>query len=179
MLRPLFPRLIVAVAAALSASASHAMDLAGWIGRSQTASSVTVFLVPPMALFNTSLGEAQMQAAGCRFTTVDAAAIGALATLLKAGKVDGNVVYQRPDIREGVYLTLADGGQLKLLLEDNNGGKLPVVGVAETAVGGDFERVAVTAGRTLATDVRRWAATHGGEGTGSACNRLSPVAAER
>lgn len=172
-------RLRLAAAAAATvvfASAASAMDFPALIGQADAASGATVYLVPPMALFRMALDEPQMQSASCRYTTAAPVAIRALVGLLRASDISGNEVYQRPDLREGIYLTLADGTQLKLLLQDNFGGKLPVRGVAETSTGGDLQTVSVTARSTLATAVRVWAATHGGTGIGSACSRQSAVA---
>ncbi|MEO8935325.1 MAG: hypothetical protein ABI277_15345 [Burkholderiaceae bacterium] len=170
-------RLAAAVACiALSGSAAGALDFPALIGQADTASDATVYLVPPMALFRMALDEPRMQSASCRYTTTDPAAIRALVGLLRASDISGNEVYQRPDVREGIYLTLADGTQFKLLLQDNFGGKLPVRGVAETSNGGDLHTVSVTTKSTLATAVREWAATRGGAGTGSACSRQSAVA---
>lgn len=157
---------------------SDAMDLPSQVARTDTAVEATVFLVPPMLVFRTSLDEARMQAQACRYATSDPAAIRAVAALLKAADVTANVVYQRPDLREGVYLSFADGSQLKFLLQDNNGGRSPVAGVAETSSAGTFQNVGVTANETLATDLRRWAAASGGIGAGSPCNRRSAIPVE-
>ena len=168
-------RSLVAFAVAVAASTGHAMDLPRLVTSADTAAGATVYLVPPMAVFRQSLDETRMQSAACRFTTTDPAAVRALVALLQAGELHDNAVYQRPDLREGVYLTLADGMQLKVLLQDNPGSRLPVGGVAETSIGGNLQSVAVSARQSLAADVRQWAAARGGTGTGSACDRLVPV----
>lgn len=156
-----------------SASTAHALDLPAALGQIDGATSATLYLVPPMAIFGTSLDEARMQAASCRYATSDRTAIAALTRLIAAGGVTGSAVYQRPDMREGVYLTLADGAVLKIFLQDNNGGGLPVGGIAEQANGGNLQRVAITASKTLSADLRRWA-TGRTDGTGSACDRMVP-----
>lgn len=172
-------RSLLAVAFALAASTSHAMDLPTLVTRADTAAGATVYLVPPMAVFRASLDETRVQAAACRFTTTDPAAVRALVALLQASELHDNPVYQRPDLREGVYLTLADGMQLKVLLQDNPGGRLPVAGIAETSIGGNLQSVSVSARQTLSADVRRWAAeltsSRGAVRTGSACDRLVPA----
>jgi hypothetical protein len=117
-----------------------------------------------------------MQATACRFTTSDTAGVNALLALLKTSELHDSPVYQRADLREGVYLTLADGTQFKLLIGDNAGSRLPVIGVAETSLGGNLRSAAIVARATLAGDVRAWAATYGKTGTGSACDRLVPAA---
>ena len=99
-----------------------------------------------------------------------------LAGILTRAEVAANPVYQRADLREGVYFSMADGGKFSVLFADNSGGKLPVMGIAETTNGGQIQSVAVLARSTLSTDVRRWAKTHGGEGTGSACDLQMQVA---
>ncbi len=182
MLRSRTLRLCLATASALAGLLplnGHADDFPTVMARVDTASEATVFLVPPMALFRTSLDEAGMQTASCRYATTDPAAIRALAGLLKDGRLATNVVYARPDMREGVYLTLADGARVKLLLQDNHGGKSPVSGLAETFLAGNPQTVSVTGAQTLAVDLRRWAVAYGGTGTGSACNRQTPVADPR
>ena len=168
-------RLSLLVVLACVATTGRAMDLPALLERADPAVGATVFLVPPMALFRTSLDETRMQATACRFTTTDSAAVNALLALLKTGGLHDNPVYQRPDLREGIYLTLGDGMQLKVLLEDNAGSKLPVVGVAETSLGGNLQSAAISARSTLAGDVRAWAATYGGTRSGSACDRLVPT----
>jgi len=160
---------------ALVATAGRAMDLPALVNRADAAVGATVYLVPPMALFRASLDEARMQSAACRFTTTDVTAVNALLALLKGSGLHDNPVYQKPDLREGLYLKLTDGTQLKLLLEDNAGSRLPVVGIAETSSGGNLQSVAVSARATLAGDVRSWAATYGGTRSGSACDRLVPA----
>lgn len=168
-------RLALFVALAGLATAGHAMDLPALVDRVDPAAGATVFLVPPMALFRTSLDETRMQATACRVKTTDTAAVQALVALLKTSALHDLPVYQRADLREGIYLTLTDGMQLKLLLEDNDGSKLPVIGVVETSLGGNLQSAAINARATLAADVRAWAATQGGARSGSACDRLVPA----
>ena len=167
-------RSCLCLAAGWVAAPGHAMDLPGLMGRADTAVNATVFLVPPMALFRSSLDEARMQSSACRYYTTDPAAIRALVALLKAAGVNAASVYQKPDMREGVYLTLPDGAQLKLLLQDNPGSRLPVNGVAESINGGDLQSVAMTASASMSSDIRAWAASRGGVGAGTACERLVP-----
>jgi hypothetical protein len=168
-------RSLIAFALAFAVSTAHAMDLPTLVTRADTAAGATVYLVPPMAVFRSSLDETHMQSAACRFSTTDPDAVRALVALLQSNELHDNAVYQRPDLREGVYLTLADGMQLKVLLQDNPGSRLPVSGVAETSIGGNLQSVAVSARQSLATDVREWAMTRGGVRTGSACDRLVPA----
>ena len=169
------PASLLVVIAALAPFAAAAVDLPSLMRRADTASQATVFLVPPMALFRDALDEGRMQAASCRYVTADPAAVRALADLLRSADLVDAPVYQRPDIREGVYLTLDDGTQLKLLLQDNLGGRSPVTGVAEVTVGGEIRSTAVVARPTLAANVRGWADRQGGAGSGSACDRLKPM----
>ena len=150
------------------------MDLPSSLGRTATAAGATVFLVPPMAVYRESLDETRMRSEGCRYSTADVAAIRSLAAVLADGRVTSTPVYQRPDLREGVYFVFADESRLKVLLQDNFGGRLPVNGIAETSNGNDLQSVAVLAKETLATDLRRWAARYGGVGTGAACDRQVP-----
>ena len=163
----------------LHAATASAIDLPSFMSRADTATQADVFVVPPMSVFRTPLDEAHMQGQGCHFVTSDPAAIRALAAMLQRASIEQSPVYQRPDIREAVYLTLADRTQLKFLLQDNNGGRLRVAGVAETTAGGDVRTVAVTAGETLAGDLRGWADARGGVGSGAACDRLKPPALDR
>ncbi len=165
----------VAFVAALAPLTAAAIDLPSLMQRADTASRATVFLVPPMALFRNALDERGMQAASCRYVTADPAALRALVGLVRTAYMVGTPVYQRPDIREGVYLTLDDGSLLKLLIQDNLGGRSPVAGIAEVDVGGDLRSTAVVARQTLASNLRGWAARQGGTGSGSACDRQTPM----
>jgi hypothetical protein len=158
------------------ATGQAAIDLAGALGGMRTATVATVVLVPPMAVFRDALDQRGLQNAGCHYTTADPGAIRELAAILTSADVSANPVYQRADLREGVYFTMADGGKFSALFADNSGGKLPVMGIAETTNGGQIQSVAFTARSTLSTDVRGWAKTHGGEGTGSVCDLQVPVA---
>ncbi len=170
-----FYRFGLALAAASACVPALGLDLPTLIGSTDTASSATVYLVPPMAVFTTTLDEGHMQLSACRYTTSDPASVRALVALLAGAGVAGTPLYQRPDVREGVYLTLTDGSQLKFLLQDNNGSRLPVIGVAENSTSGSSTRVSVTARRDLALDLRKWAEMRGGSGTGSSCDRQSAV----
>lgn len=181
MFRPSLARTCAAIATAslLSfASPSRAFDLQALLARVDTSTEATLYLVPPMAVFRTSLDEAYMQAEACRYTTSDPAAVRAMVALVKGANIGTRVVYQKPDIREGVYLTLGDGVLLKLLMQDNFGGKLPVDGIAETSVGGNLQTASITASQTTAVALRDWAARRGGVGVGSACSRQSAAPAE-
>ena len=173
-LRPLHLSASIGLCLGLHAVAAFALDLPAAMGRADTATQADVFVVPPMSLYRSDLDEARMQGQSCHFVTSDPAAIRALATLLQRAAIEPSAVYQRPDIREAVYLTLADRSQLKFLFQDNNGGHLRVNGVAETTAGGDVRTVAVTAGETLSRDLRGWADARGGAGSGPACDRLKP-----
>jgi hypothetical protein len=153
-----------------------AIDLAGSIDGMTTATVATVVLVPPMAVFKDPLDQRALQNSGCHYTTSDAGAIRVLAGILTQAEVTANAVYQRADLREGAYFSLADGRKFSVLFADNRGGKLPVMGIAETTNGGQIQSAAVTARSTLSNDVRGWAKTYGGAGTGTTCDLQIPVA---
>jgi hypothetical protein len=153
-----------------------AIDLAGSLDGMGTASVATVVLVPPMAVFKDPLDQRGLQNSGCHYTTSDAGAIRVLAAILTQAQVTANPVYQRADLREGAYFSLADGRKFSVLFADNRGGKLPVMGIAETTNGGQIQSAAVSARSTLSMDVRGWAKTYGGAGTGSTCDLQTPVA---
>lgn len=174
MTRPSVARFLssgaLAIAGALAVSA-HAADLAPLLDRIDGATDVTVILVPPMAIFRDPLDERALQAAGCRYRVTEPAALRTLVGLLRAAGLRGSDVYKRPDAREAVYLTTADGAQLKFLFADNAGARVPVDGVLEADSGGNARFAAFRAGDRLPTELRRWTATHGGIGTGSACER--------
>ena len=162
---------VFAAALGLLCGASRAVDLPLMMERSNTATEASVVLVPPMSIYRVDLNETGMRQEGCRYVTFDAAALRSLTSLLRAADVRASPVYQRPDMREGVYLVLADGSHLSFFLQDNNGGHLPVLGVVEVSTSGDIQSTAVTAAPTLAADLRTWVAMHGGTGEGAACNR--------
>ena len=165
------------IAAYLVCSPAHAaLDLSDAMQAIGTASVATVVLVPPMAVFRNSLNQAGLQANGCHYTTADPTAIRSLVALLQTAGVATNAVYQRPDIREGAYFTLANGGRFSLLIADNNGGRLPVMGIAEGTDGGQIQSVSVSAKSTLSRDVRGWARRFGGAGSGTACDLQSETA---
>jgi hypothetical protein len=172
------PCLVFAAFAAgtFSGASRAALDLAAPLQATAGAGVATVVLVPPMAVYRSSLDQAGLQTQGCHYTTGDPAAIRLLAAILKSADVTVNPVYQRPDIREGVYFTLADGSKFSVLIADNSGGKLPVMGIAETTVGGQIQSASVSSRSTLSTDVREWVKEHGGAGTGNGCDLQSAVA---
>jgi len=155
----------------LFCGASHALDLPPLMERANTVTEASVVLVPPMMLYRVDLNETGMRQEGCNYVTFDPAALRALVTMLRAADVHVSPVYQRPDMREGVYLVLADGSRLSFFVQDNKGGHLPVQGIVEYSMSGDIQSSAITAAPTLSTDLRTWAATHGGTGEGAACNR--------
>ena len=133
-----------------------------------------MLLVPPMSIYRDGLTEVSLHHEGCRHETSDAKAVGALVALLESSKIATVPVFQQPDVREGVYLSLADGSRLAFFFADNNGGRLPVQGIVETSNAGILQSSAVTAAPTLSTDLRQWSATYGGAGDGAACNRRPP-----
>lgn len=176
MTRP-FRSAFLAIACAIGASsavrAAEPIDMPALLRSAETAVAATVLLIPPMSIYRNPVTEAELQQESCRYATVDAPAIRALVGLLKNAGVAAAPVYQKPDIREAVYLTLADGGRLNFFVQDNNGGRLPVLGVVETSTSGQLRSNAITAQSTLSTDLRTWAAKSGGTGDGAACNRRS------
>ena len=178
MTRPSVVRVLSSSALALAGALSmpvHAADLAPLLDRVDGATDVTVILVPPMAIFRDPLDERALQAAGCRYRITEPAALRTLVQLLRGSDLRGSEVYKRPDAREAVYLTTADGGQLRFLFADNAGSRVPVDGVLEAGSGGNAQFAAFRAGDRLPTELRRWTATHGGVGTGSACERQAGV----
>jgi hypothetical protein len=168
---------VAAFAAGMFSNASRAaLDLTVPMQAIDGASVATVVLVPPMAVYRLPLDQAGLQTQGCHYTTGEAAAIRRMAAILKSADVTVNPVYQRPDIREGVYFTLGDGSKFSVLIADNSGGKLPVMGIAETTAGGQIQSASVSSKATLSADVREWAKQHGGEGTGNGCDLQSSTA---
>jgi hypothetical protein len=167
---------IVAVALACASTASLALDLAPAMERVRTTTEAVVLLVPPMSIYRNGLTEASLHQEGCRHETSDAKAVSALVALLESAKITINPVFQQPDVREGMYLALADGSRLAFFFADNNGGRLPVQGIVETSTAGLMQSSAITAAATLSTDLRQWSATYGGSGDGAACNRRPPPA---
>lgn len=166
--------LVAALGLACASTTSRALDLAPAMERVRTTTEVVVLLVPPMSIYRNGLTEASLHQEGCRHETSDAKAVGALVALLEASSIAINPVFQQPDVREGVYLKLADGSRLAFFFADNNGGRLPVLGVLESSSAGQVQSSAITAASTLSTDLRQWSATYGGDGEGAACNRRPP-----
>jgi hypothetical protein len=163
----------------LGAGASEAaIDLASAIAGMSEASVATVVLVPPMAVYQVALDQTGLQNAGCHYTSNDPGAIRVLAGIVTSAEVAVNPVYQRADLREGVYFTMANGGRFSVLFTDKATSRLPAMGVAETSSGGQVQSAAVSARPSLASEVRRWAKAHGGAGTGtgSACDLQLQVA---
>jgi hypothetical protein len=157
------------------ATAARAIDVARLIGQADDAAVVTVYLVPPMMLYRAALDEARMQEQSCRYATSEPAGIRAVVKLLKAANVETSAVYQSLDLREGVYLTMADGSQSTFVFQDNHGGRTPVLGVAGSSGGGIFQTTAVIANQNLSEDLREWAVQFGGVGSGPACARAVPL----
>ncbi len=170
-LRPALLAFVLAMVSTSAVRAAEPLDMNALLRSAETATEATVLLIPPMSIYRNPVNEAGLQQDSCRYATVDAPAIGALVSLLKASGIATTPVYQKPDIREAVYLTLADGGRLNFFVQDNNGSRLPVQGVVETSTSGQLRSIAITAQPTLSTDLRAWAARSGGPGDGAACNR--------
>ncbi len=162
------------VLASLAAPA-HAVDVPSLIGQADDAALVTVYLVPSMMIYRSGLDEAHMQQQSCRYATSGPAGIRAVVKLLKAANLAASAIYQSLDLREGVYLTMADGSQSTFVFQDNHGGRTPVLGVAGTSGGGSFQTTAVIANQNLSEDLRAWAVQFGGVGSGSACERAVPL----
>ena len=156
--------------AALTAPAHAALDLDGALRQIDAATVATVVLVPPLAIFQSPLNQAGLRDAGCHYTTDSVPAIRSLAALVRGGHPTTNPVYQRPDMREGVYFTLADGTKFSVLFGDNSESRLPLLGIAETTAGGQIQSASVSVRAALALDVRNWAKQYGGPGSGSSCN---------
>lgn len=172
-------RLPLAVALSLGlvgGPARAAVDLPASLQGLDGANVATVVLVPPMAVYQNALNSTGLQTAGCHYTTADPTAIRVLVAIMKTADVTVNPVYQRPDMREGVYFAMADGTKFSVLFADNAGGRLPVMGVAESTNGGSIQSSSVSARPTLSTDVRNWAKRHGGTGTGNSCDLQTSVA---
>ncbi len=170
-LRPALLAFTVVLASSSAVRAAEPLDMTALLRSAETAVEATVLLIPPMSIYRNPVTEAELQQEACRYATVDPPAIGKLISLLKDAGVATSPVYQKPDIREGVYLTLNDGGRLNFFVQDNNGSRLPVQGVVETSSSGQLRSIAITAQPTLSTDLRTWAAHSGGTGDGAACNR--------
>ena len=174
MFRPFALRAAASLALFWSLPAATA-DLTTLIDRAASASEATVLLVPSMTFYRTRVDETRLEQVGCRYATSDPASIRTLVGLFRSAGVSVDPVYQVLDLREGVYLTMSDGTLLKFFLQDNFGGGLPVKGVAETSAAGSVQSMTITAQKTLATDLRAWAARLGGPGTGNACDRPAPA----
>jgi hypothetical protein len=164
------------VLATVAGPSRAAFDLVGALAGLDGANVATVVLVPPMAVFKDALNSAGLQNAGCHYTTADPTAIRVLVAILKTADATVNPVYQRPDMREGVYFAMNDGTKFSILFADHSSGRLPVLGVAEAVNGGQIQSTSVLAKASLSTDVRTWARHYGGAGTGTACNLQSPTA---
>lgn len=173
MFRPFAFRAIASLAVFWSLPAATA-DLTTLIDRAASASEATVLLVPSMTFYRTRVDETRLERVGCRYATSDPASIRTLVGLFRTAGVSVDPVYQVLDLREGVYLTLSDGSLLKFFLQDNFGGSLPVKGLAETSAAGAVQSMTITAQKTLAADLRAWAAKLG-PGTGGACDRPAPA----
>ena len=174
MFRPAFRTLVpLAVFCTVPApsTAATSADLAALIDRAASASEATVLLVPPMTLYRSNVTENRLESVACRYATADPAAVRALVALFRNADVSVDRVYQSLDLREGVYLTMGDGSLLKFFLQDNFGGTLPVRGLAETSSSGTVQSMTITAKRTLAADLRAWAAKFAAGGDGG-CDRV-------
>ncbi len=169
-------RFALALLGLFSGVSQAALDLPVAMQGLETATVATVVLVPPMAIYRVPLDALALQEQGCHYTTDDPAAIRRLAAVLRSADVTANPVYQRPDIREGAYFTLGDGSKFSMLVGDHAGGRLPVLGVAETSSGGSIQSASVSANATLSDALRDWARTRDGTSRGLACNLQSPVA---
>lgn len=156
--------------------AHAALELQAALQALESSNVVTVVLVPPMAVFQAALTPTGLQNNGCHYTTFDRAAIRALAALLQSADVTANPVYQKTDVREGTYFSLDDGSKFSLLIADNGGGRLPVLGIVEVTNGGQIQSASVSAKPSLSNDVRDWAGRHGGTGSGSSCDLQSNTA---
>jgi hypothetical protein len=168
---------IAGMATLLTTVPAHAaIELSTSMQALESANVATVVLVPPMAVFQGPLTATGLQNNGCHYTAVDRAAVRALVALLQAAEVTGNPVYQKPDVREGMYFTLDDGSKFSLLIADNGSGRLPVLGIAESTTGGRIESTSISARPALSRDVREWAKRHGGIGSGSGCDLQSNTA---
>lgn len=163
---------------AVGRAAAAPIDLPAALANMGTATAATVVLVPPMAVFRAGLDQAGLLRQGCHYAAADRAAVRSLAALMQSVPITVNPVYQRPDLREGVYFTMADGSSFHVLIGDNAGGKLPVLGFAETTFGGQSQSASMSAGPTLSTALRDWAKGRSGTSTGSACGLQVAVAVD-
>ena len=161
----------IATGLALATVDASAIELSALDAQAGSIADVSVVLTPAMAIFQRSLDEPALRTVGCRHRTADPDAIRALTQLLHDAHLTERVVYQRPDAREAIYLTMEDGARWTLVFADNRGGSLPVEGTVEASAGGDIRATAVVADAGLATNLRRWTAAHGGEGAGAGCTR--------
>ena len=150
-------------------SAAEPFDMSALMGAPAQTVEATVFLVPAELVYHDALDEAAVRRVGCRYTVADAGAIRPLIGLIAAAALQSSPLFQKPDVRAVVHFVHTDGMRIDLHLQDNFGGKLPVIGVVETSEGGGFRTVPITARPTLMTDLRAWAERHGGPGEGNAC----------
>ena len=164
--------------AATGPSTAAPIDLPGALANVGTATAATVVLVPPMAVFANGLDQAGLLRQGCHYAATDRAAVRTLVALVQSVSIAVNPVYQRADLREGVYFTMADGSSFHVLIGDNAGGKLPVLGLAETTFGGQSQTASLSAGPTLSAALRDWAKGRTRASTGSACGLQTPVAVD-
>lgn len=83
-----------------------------------TAQSATVILVPPNWAFRITLTELALKKGGCRFSTNDRSNIISLLNLLNQMDIKKAMHVAsswEPEPREGIYLTLANGSEVKFL----------------------------------------------------------------
>lgn len=167
---------LVAGACIASASLAAPIDVPASLNSIATASAATVVLVPPMSVYRNALDQNGLQSQGCHYTTSDPAAIRQLVALVQAAEVTVNAVYQRPDLRGGVYFRLPDGSNVNVFVADNSGGRLPVLGVAESTNGGQIQSASVSVRGSFTLAMREWAKQRVGTSSGSACERQTAVA---
>jgi|GEM_PF-2184826 len=180
MIRSAFVRLASLATLCLCAplSAAEPFDPSALLGAPAQTVAATVFLVPSEVVYHDALDEAAVRRVGCRYTVGDAGAIRPLVGLIAAAEIRSSPFFQKPDVRAVVHLVHADGLRIEFHLQDNFGGKLPVIGVVETSEGGGFRTVPITGRATLMTDLRAWAERHGGAGEGNACHVPRTVPAD-
>lgn len=155
--------------AATSAAAQATFDVPVALARAERATVATVELVPAMSQFIRALDEPAMRRAACRYTIDDPAAIRSLVTLVRSADVRATPTLQRLDLRAGLRFTDVDGAQVDVLLQDNYGGTLPVLGTLRTSTSGDLRSTAITARAPTMTDLRAWIAARGVRGEGGNC----------
>ena len=137
------------------------MELFQQINSLQTTQIATVFLVPPDVSFRVQLNENLLRKWGCTYTTRDHSSIASLVGILERADVKVAENETRPfDTRQGIFLTLADGTQVKLLLGQNFNGL--------STVRGAFNNTYVTAAASPPQDLSLWA-TQTGAPVGNRC----------